>query len=107
MRIQFGSNETVRTIREKYAVHIQNLFRLFVTVLAATIAILGANRFAAVMSLLGAIGGSLLSFIFPSFIHLKLLWRELSWLLIAKDFCLIGLGLLAAGATIGTSLLGL
>ncbi len=98
---RFISNNTSQNTYKKYIkMHIENIIRVCLLLITALVAILGAQVFGLILSLVGGLGGSLLSFVFPPLCHLKLKGRQLRWYVIVKDILLILFGLV--GATITT-----
>ena len=78
----------------------QNLLRIVLTVLTGSLAVVFGDVFSQILSIVGALGFSLLSFILPPLIYLKIFKNELTCLDRALSLFIFVVGLV--GMTIAT-----
>ena len=77
-------------------------FRTLIVVLTVLMAIF-IPHFAILMGLIGSFTGTMLSFIWPCYFHLKLKFGKLEWTYVALDWFIIGLGSLLGVIGLTTS----
>ena len=101
-----GDEETVDPANSSSAMCIgqyclqQNLLRIVLTVLTGSLAVVFGDVFSQILSIVGALGFSLLSFILPPLIYLKIFKNELTCLDRALSLFIFVVGLV--GMTIST-----
>jgi len=79
---------------------LQNVLRCTLTVLTGSFAILFGDVFSQILSIVGALGFSLLSFILPPLIYMKIFGNELTCCDKMFSICILTIGL--AGMSIST-----
>ena len=75
----------------------QNLLRVVLTLLTGSLAVVFGDVFSQILSIVGALGFSLLSFILPPLIYVQLFKHELTCLDICFSLCIFVLGVVGMG----------